>query len=171
MTPGGRIERTVSRASLGLALALALLWLSSYRWYTTIGFDFERPAGPLIVTTYERLRWDAGSFWIGQAEQPHSPHSPFLDWWDPGGTLFAPSVSPARKTFANRAGFWLIADVSGDPYEPIRYPGATSSHWIGIPASIPPALAVAWPITRLRARKRTRRREKADRGEAEKAIV
>ncbi len=133
-----------------MAFALAAMWLSSYRWYTTAGFDFERPWGDRVLARYVRVRWDAGCFWFGQAEQPHAPRGTSMDWWDPGGTLFARSIPPEPRNLANRLGWWLVGDVAQDPYEPIRYGGAISSQWVGIPGWIPPLLFAGFPLVRRR---------------------
>jgi hypothetical protein len=153
----------VAWLSVGLALALAILWLSSDRWYTTVGFDFERPWEGGRLTRYVRVRWDARCFWFGQAEQPVAPQGRRMDWWDPGGTLFAPSVRPEPRSLLNRCGWWLILGPADDPYEPIRYVGAISSQWVGIPGWIPPVVFGAWPLARSLARRRPRHPPKFNR--------
>jgi hypothetical protein len=146
----------VSWLAAGIALALAVMWLSSYRWYTTAGFDFERPWDGRWLTRYVRVRWDAGCFWIGQARQPIEPRCRRMDRWDPGGTLFARSIPPAPRSPLNRWGWWLIGDVADDPYEPIRYRGAIASRWVGIPGWIPSVALGGWPLARWLGRRRLR---------------
>lgn len=139
----------MARLCIGLALGLALMWASSYRWLTTIGFDFEEPRGELILTRYYRIGWDVGCFWVGGADLPQHRHGPTLDWWDPGGMLFVRSVPPAPRSLWNRLGWWWIPDISHDPFEPL-YRGAIASRWIGIPGWIPAALAGWYPLWRWR---------------------
>ncbi|WP_435008119.1 hypothetical protein P12x_005394 [Tundrisphaera lichenicola] len=140
-----------------IAIGLTLLWISSDRWYTTAGFDFEEARAGRVLVRYDRVRWDARCFWAGSAEQFHEPGDHPLDWWDPGGTLLAPSITPMPRSLANRLGWWLIRDVAEDPYEPTRYSGAIASRWIGIPGWIPPACFAAWPLARRIGRGRSRR--------------
>ena len=52
------VDRWARLASAILAAALAALWLSSFRWYTTVGFDFERPAGPFVATADPSDSWE-----------------------------------------------------------------------------------------------------------------
>src|SRR4051794_30041999 len=132
-------------ACWAIGLAMASMWLSSFLFYTTLGFDFERSRGDRVITRYYRVRWDAGVFWIGRADQPREPLGPGLDWWDPGGTLFARSIPPRPRTIWNRWGWWWIGDVAGDPYERARYPNAIASRWLGMPGWIPAVAAAWWP--------------------------
>jgi hypothetical protein len=122
------------------------LWISSQTRYTTIGLDFERSFGDRILTRYLRVRWDAGSFWVGYADHPRARHGDTLDWFDPGGTLFAPSIPPRPRSLANRLGWWSIRNVGEDPYEPTRYPGAIASRWVGIPGWIPTAFMLIFLV-------------------------
>ena len=105
-----------------------------YLGYTTVGFDFERPAGQGVEVLYLRFRWDDGSMWIGTAVQPVTIGRRDLEWFDPGGTLFASPTRPRHRTFWNDLGFWRVDEPIDDPYVATRYPGATSSRWSAGPS-------------------------------------
>ncbi len=112
----------------------AVMGISSYLAYTTVGFDFEAASGAGVEVAYYRLRWDDGSTWAGWAVQPVRRPDRGLDWFDPGGTLFDRPTRPDHPRWWNRWGFWWIIWASDDPYVALRYPDAGASFWVAVPS-------------------------------------
>lgn len=119
---------------LVLLLFFTGMGITSYFAYSTAGVDFEEPTQTGVDVTYYRLRWDDGSTWIGMAIQPVPRPDRPLDWFDPGGTLLHRPTMPAHKTWLEKSGFWFISSPEQDPFMEVRYRGATTSYWIGIPS-------------------------------------
>jgi hypothetical protein len=126
-----RVARCGYRAAI---IAASLLAMTSYVAYTTAGFDFEVPTARGVDLHYYRLRWDDGSTWVGIAVQPCPRPARTLDWFDPGGTIFARPTWPVHRSWWNDLGFWWVNDPANDPYEADRYLGATSSVWWACPS-------------------------------------
>jgi hypothetical protein len=142
-----RLLRRFLIITLGLISTFFLaLWIAGHYRYTTFGPDKNEMRGEQAYTTYYRVRWPGdGSMWLGYAGQPHEINKDSHKEWDLGGTFFAPPTLIEPKTDWQRAGFWNVPNVENDPFEPLRYPGADESKWIGMPGWLPVLIFGLYP--------------------------
>jgi hypothetical protein len=50
-------QRILTMGLAGLTCVMAIMWLSSYRFYTSLGLDLDAVEGPSVRYTYLRARW------------------------------------------------------------------------------------------------------------------
>jgi len=123
-----------------LTLAIfSLLWLTSYHYHHSIGFDHEQIIGTQVQFTYERLLWPGnGALLIGQGQtlKPLQPNRHY-DAFDVAASFFHEKYKlPEAKAIWNRLGFWWVN-------EPQQY-------WIGLPAWLPVLLGLIISIELVR---------------------
>lgn len=124
------MRRAVSVISWIAWLAVSVLCAASHFVYSTAGLDFEWPHPDGKLTRFARIRWDAGCTFAGVADVVRPRGEGELDWFDPGGTLFKPSVPMRAHGWWRRRGFWWIDSPADDPY----LPNARMTHWGGVPS-------------------------------------
>jgi amino acid transporter len=136
------------RIALGLLLIAGLAYAgmsaTSYFRYSTAGFDHDERVGDRVHTTYYRVRFSHGSFWLGAAKQDHADDGKSVDFFDIGGTPFARLNPLQPQSLLQHLGFWAIKSVETDPFEPHRYVGAVWSYWLAIPVWLPLVFLGVW---------------------------
>jgi hypothetical protein len=134
----------------GLTCALTVMWLSSYRFYTSLGLDMDAVEGPSVRYTYLRARWPGdGSFRMGGGALLRSLASFPVEPFDLGGTFFQPPRRSTPRSLWNRLGFWWIDEPSSED-------GAHNIwvFWVGLPNWLPPLLMGASAAVLLRKSRR-----------------
>ncbi|MEP0834542.1 hypothetical protein NDI48_25600 [Microcoleus sp. AS-A8] len=124
-------------ASFLLSLTFVMMWLFSYRFYTSLGVDTDRADGSDVITGYYRIRWPGnGSFWIGGGAYRHPDEGKPLQAFDLGGVFFQPPPRSQPHSFWNRVGFWLKRESELNQWQ----------FWIGVPSWLPVLLTTALPM-------------------------
>ena len=111
---------------------LSVLWLSSYHFHHSLGFDHEQVISSQVKFRYERMWWPGnGSLLIGQGVswQPIKTHKHYASFDLAADFFHAPYKQPSIKTTWNRFGFWWVHE--------------TNQHWLGIPAGLPVLVSIA----------------------------
>ena len=136
----------------GLTGVLAVMWLTSYDFYTSFGVDTERVEGSTVRSTYYRVRWPGdGSFRVGGGAASHALAGDSVDPFDLGGTFFQPPRRSVPRSFWNRVGFWWVKAP-----EPREGP-QLCTFWIGVPSWLLPLVTGASVVLVTRTRSPVRK--------------
>ncbi len=131
------MRRSVTVGLASLTCVLAVMWLTSYSFYTSLGIDMDEVEGAQIRYTYLRVRWPGdGSFRLGRGALYRPLESAPVEPFDLGGVFFQPARRTTPRSFWNRLGFWWVDEAAGKGARSLPW-----AYWIGIPSWLPPLLA------------------------------
>ena len=122
-----------------ICLIYGVLFLTSYTYYTSVGFDFGwgAPFDGLLTETYVRARFPGnGSFWLGWGQNQVEAQTGLIDL---AATFFQPPKEPPAS-FWQRLGFWNLG---------VRIRPNFHYHFLGVPSWLPLIIMIA-PLTAYR---------------------
>ena len=153
-----RLRRYALWTLVFAAGALFVLGVIGCFRYTSVGLDFQWPRDDgRVYERYARLRWYAGSVWIGYGDEIHPATAATPEWFDPAATFFRAGRNVESTSIWNQIGFRLD-DFTGDPNADVDRPRRTvRSRFVAVPWWLPSVALLIWPTIALLRRRRGRR--------------